>query len=51
MRHVGEFHYVILNNDLCAAVDDIVAVVRAARLRYTVQHARHQIYFDFLQQD
>jgi guanylate kinase len=51
MRHVGEFHYVILHNDLCAAVDDIVAVVRAARLRYTVQHARHQIYFDFLQQD
>jgi guanylate kinase len=51
MRHVGEFDYVILNNDLQYAIDDLVAVVRAARLRYRNQHARHLQYFDFLEQD
>ena len=51
MRHVGEFDYVIINNELQAAVDDLVAVVRAARLRYANQHARHLQYFDFLEQD
>ncbi len=51
MRHVGEFDYVILNNTLQEAVDDLVAVVRAARLRYAKQHARHLQYFDFLEQD
>lgn len=51
MRHVGEFDYVILNNELQNAIDDFVAVVRAARLRYANQHARHLRYFDFLEQD
>jgi guanylate kinase len=51
MRHVGEFDYVIINNELQAAVDDLVAVVRAARLRYAKQHARHLQYFDSLEQD
>jgi guanylate kinase len=51
MRHVGEFDYVIINNDLQTAVDDLVAVVRAARLRYANQHARHLQYFHFLEQD
>jgi len=51
MRHVGEFDYVIINNELQTAVDDLVAVVRAARLRYAKQHARHLQYFDFLEQD
>lgn len=51
MRHVGEFDYVILNNKLQSAVDDFVAVVRAARLRYVNQHNRHLQYFDFLEQD
>ncbi|MDT3670079.1 MAG: guanylate kinase [Aromatoleum sp.] len=51
MRHVGEFDYVILNNELQCAVDDLVAVVRAARLRYANQHLRHLQYFDFLEQD
>ncbi|HRP75311.1 MAG TPA: guanylate kinase [Rhodocyclaceae bacterium] len=51
MRHVGEFDYVILNNELRDAIDDLVAVVHASRLRYGKQHARHLQYFDFLEQD
>lgn len=51
MRHVGEFEYVILNNELREAIEDLVAVVRAARLRYAKQHGRHARYFDFLEQD
>lgn len=51
MRHVGEFDYVIINNELDVALDDLVAVVRAARLRYANQHARHPQYFTFLEQD
>lgn len=51
MRHVGEFEYVILNNELREAIDDLVAVVRAARLRHGKQRGRHAAYFDFLEQD
>lgn len=51
MRHVGEFDYVILNKELEAAIDDLVAVVRASRLRYANQHLRHPQYFAFLEQD
>lgn len=51
MRHVGEFDYVIVNNELHEALDDLVAVVRAARLRYANQHLRHPQYFAFLEQD
>lgn len=51
MRHVGEFEYVILNNELREAIDDLVAVVRAARLRHAKQRGRHADYFNFLEQD
>lgn len=51
MRHVGEFDYVIINNELQVAVEDLVAVVRAARLRYANQQLRQPRYFDFLEQD
>lgn len=51
MRHVGEFQYAIINKELREAVDDLVAVVRAVRLRYANQHDRHASYFDFLEQD
>ncbi len=51
MRHVGEFDYVILNNELQQAIDDLVAVVQASRLRYPNQHARHLQFFDFIEQD
>ncbi|MFN3987827.1 MAG: guanylate kinase [Rhodocyclaceae bacterium] len=51
MRHVSEFDYVILNNELQQAIDDLVAVVHASRLRYANQHARHLQFFDFIAQD
>ncbi len=43
MRHCGEFDYVIMNQDFARAVDDLSAIVRAARLtsaRQLVRHAR-----------
>ncbi|MCK2127838.1 guanylate kinase [Thauera aromatica] len=51
MRHVGEFDYVIINDEIDAALDDLVAVVRASRLRCGRQRERHPHYFDFLEQD
>ena len=51
MRHVGEFDYVILNDELEVAIDDLVSIVRASRLRYTRQKARHSRFFEFLEQD
>ena len=51
MRHVAEFDYVIIKNEIDVALDDLVAVVRAARLRYPNQHQRHPEFFDFLEQD
>ncbi|MCB1960208.1 MAG: guanylate kinase [Rhodocyclaceae bacterium] len=51
MRHVGEFDYVIINKQLDDALDDLAAVVRAARLRNAKQHARHPAYFAFLEKD
>src|SRR5450755_1043039 len=41
MRHCGEFDYVIMNQDFARAVDDLSAIVRAARLTATRQQARH----------
>ncbi len=51
MRHLGEFDYVIINNELSVALDDLHAVVRTARLRYANQKQRHPDYFAFLEQD
>ena len=51
MRHVAEFDYVIINNEINTALDDLVAVVRAARLRFLNQRQRHPETFDFLEQD
>ena len=41
MRHLGEFDYVIMNQDFARAVDDLSAIVRAARLTTARQQARH----------
>lgn len=41
MRHVGEFDYVIINDDLNQALEDLCAVARASRLRLRAQRARH----------
>ena len=41
MRHCGEFDYVIMNQDFARAVDDLSAIVRAARLTAPRQLVRH----------
>ena len=51
MRHVAEFDYVIINENLPAAIEDLVAVVRASRLRYANQEARQPAFFHYLKQD
>jgi len=41
MRHCGDFDYVIMNQDFARAVDDLSAIVRAARLTAPRQMVRH----------
>jgi guanylate kinase len=41
MRHCGDFDYVIMNQDFARAVDDLSAIVRAARLTAPRQQIRH----------
>ena len=41
MAQVGDFDYVIVNEDLDVAIADLVAIVRAGRLRRDVQKTRH----------
>jgi guanylate kinase len=41
MRHCGDFDYVIMNQDFARAVDDLSAIVRAARLTSPRQKVRH----------
>ena len=51
MRHLAEFDYVIINNELPVALDDLQAVLQAARLRYRNQKQRHPSLFESLEQD
>ncbi|MCB1907177.1 MAG: guanylate kinase [Rhodocyclaceae bacterium] len=51
MRHLAEFDYVIINNELSVALDDLQAVLRASRLRYARQKQRHPEYLESLEQD
>ncbi|BCB28101.1 guanylate kinase [Sulfurimicrobium lacus] len=39
--HVGEFDYVIINDDFATALQDLLAVVRAQRLQIDAQLDRH----------
>jgi len=48
MRHVGEFDFVIINNDLQVALSELRAAVLASRLRFARQKARHPEMFRFL---
>ncbi|HMW17548.1 MAG TPA: guanylate kinase [Accumulibacter sp.] len=48
MRHVAEFDYVIINDHLPRALNDLLAVVQASRLRYDSQRQRHSILFSTL---
>ena len=45
MRHVGEFDYVIINDSLEQALDDLRAVVHVSRLNLDAQRARHAALF------
>ncbi len=47
ISHVGEFDYVIINNELREAIDDLASVIRATRLRGRVQAQRHRNHFAF----
>lgn len=51
MRHVGEFDFVIINKDLDVALGEFKTAVRASRLRFSRQRARHPDVFRFLDQD
>jgi guanylate kinase len=46
MSHVGEFDYVIINDRLEQALEDLRAIVRAAGLTLEAQRARHAALFD-----
>ena len=48
MRHVDEFDYVIINDDLQQAYDSLTAVIAASRLRYENQRQRHGALFSSL---
>lgn len=50
MRHVGEFDFAIINNDLQVALEDLAATVRAARLCVASQRANQPEIFRFLEQ-
>lgn len=41
VAHAGEYEYVIINEDLDTAVEDLMAVVRASRLRLARQSVRY----------
>lgn len=49
VAHVAEFDYVIINQDLDRALHELDAVVLAARLRGSLQVARHQLLINQLQ--
>ncbi|MDO9449845.1 MAG: guanylate kinase [Rugosibacter sp.] len=51
MRHVHEFDFVIINRDLDVALSELIAAVRASRLRVKRQLARHPEVFRFFEQD
>ncbi len=48
MRHVDEYEYVIINNDLQPAIEDLQAAVHASRLRLIVQRNHHPELFSLL---
>jgi len=48
MRHVGEFDYVIINDCLSEALEDLCAITHASRLRLEVQRDNHAELFSRL---
>ncbi|MFA7281421.1 MAG: guanylate kinase [Sterolibacterium sp.] len=51
MRHVKEFDYVIINNELAQAIGDLLAAVHASRLKLAPQQARYPELFSLLFQE
>jgi guanylate kinase len=51
IRHVAEFDFVIINNDLQMALDDMLVAVRASRLRLSSQQSRHPEVFRIFDQE
>ncbi len=51
MRHVVEFEYAIINNELQTALGDLLSVVHASRLRLPQQRERHAELFTPLFQE
>jgi len=51
MKHVAEFDFVIINQELDVALGELVAVVRASRLRVPYQRARHPDIFRLIELD
>ncbi len=45
MRHVDEFDYVIINDDLQQALGNLLSIVGATRLQYKTQRQRHSALF------
>jgi len=45
MRHVDEFDYVIINDDLQQAHDNLLSVISASRHAYATQRQRHSALF------
>ena len=45
IRHVDEFDYVIINDDLQRALGDMISLVSASRLEYASQRQRHAALF------
>ena len=45
MRHVDEFEYVIINDDLQQALENLKSVIGASRLQYESQRQRHSELF------
>lgn len=48
MRHVDEFDYVIINDDLQQALANLRSVISASRLQYESQRQRHSALFNAL---
>ena len=48
MSHAHEFDYIVINEDFARATDDLIAIVRAQRLRRAAQLARNGALLDAL---
>lgn len=46
LRQAGDFEYVIINQDFATALQQLLAIVDVARLRFAKQRARHSSLFD-----